>query len=62
MEVSDNQLNTFVDNFDHAQDGSPGGGSRQLHRQLSSGLSGVSTGVDAKSKIVLPSISKRNSS
>jgi len=32
-------------NIDPSPDGSPGGGSRQLHRQLSSGLSGVSTDV-----------------
>ena len=38
-------MNSFADNIDHSPDGSPGGGSRQLHRQLSSGLSGVATDV-----------------
>ena len=38
-------MNSFADNIDHSPDGSPGGGSRQLHRQLSSGLSAVSTDV-----------------
>ena len=38
-------MNSFAGNIDPSPDGSPGGGSRQLHRQLSSGLSGVSTDV-----------------